>query len=405
MSNKQKKIFKTIIIALAIILIGEIIYFGIRYYNGRKNSTYYSVINNAIVENEKNYVGAGFSDYKQSKYNDYEDGLNKATIFNYKDGKITKEVGFKKGYNSYFNDIIKVKDGYLAVGSIEMTKKQKEDGLSEGLLIKYDKNFNFKWRKNIRGIGKTELLKIKQDGDDFVIVGTSVYGEGYMGNHTTGGGILIKINENGEEIMRVNNGGPFYGRFNDVLIENNSYVVVGLGKANSGIIIKYTKDGEKVWTGSYGYTDKNGINSITKLGNKYITATTKLVNPKEPNMSAALVVFNKNGKKVDDVKYNSQSINYFGDVEILNDSIIAVGYTGKGTTKIKTDAIIVKYDKDLYEEETNTLKGDNNEYYNNIYIKDNKIIALGYSNSKSKEYKINGYDYLPITKTYNENLK
>ena len=122
-------------------------------------------------------------------------------------------------------------------------------------------------------------------------------------------------------------------------------------------------------------------------------------------MSAALVVFNKNGKKVDDVKYNSQSINYFGDVEILNDSIIAVGYTGKGTTKIKTDAIIVKYDKDLYEEETNTLKGDNNEYYNNIYIKDNKIIALGYSNSKSKEYKINGYDYLPITKTYNENLK
>lgn len=405
MSNKQKKIFKTIIIALAIILIGEIIYFGIRYYNGRKNSTYYSVINNAIVENEKNYVGAGFSDYKQSKYNDYEDGLNKATIFNYKDGKIIKEVGFKKGYNSYFNDIIKVKDGYLAVGSIEMTKKQKEDGLSEGLLIKYDKNFNFKWRKNIRGIGKTELLKIKQDGDDFVIVGTSVYGEGYMGNHTTGGGILIKINENGEEIMRVNNGGPFYGRFNDVLIENNSYVVVGLGKANSGIIIKYTKDGEKVWTGSYGYTDKNGINSITKLGNKYITATTKLVNPKEPNMSAALVVFNKNGKKVDDVKYNSQSINYFGDVEILNDSIIAVGYTGKGTTKIKTDAIIVKYDKDLYEEETNTLKGDNNEYYNNIYIKDNKIIALGYSNSKSKEYKINGYDYLPITKIYNENLK
>lgn len=92
-------------------------------------------------------------------------------------------------------------------------------------------------------------------------------------------------------------------------------------------------------------------------------------------------------------------------VETLNDSIIAVDYTGKGINKIKTDAIIVKYDKDLYEEETNTLKGDNNEYYNNIYIKDNKIITLGYSNSKSKEYKINGYDYLPITKTYNENLK
>ena len=41
--------------------------------------------------------------------------------------------------------------------------------------------------------------------------------------------------------MRVNNGGPFYGRFNDVLIENNSYVVVGLGKANSGIIVPALK--------------------------------------------------------------------------------------------------------------------------------------------------------------------
>lgn len=402
MSKKQKKIFKIIIIALAIILVGEIIYFGIRYYNGRKNSTYYTVINNAIVENENNYVGAGFSDYKQSKLNDYEDGLNKATIFDYENGKLTKEIGFKKGYNSYFNDIIEVEDGYIAIGSIEMTKKQKEDGLSEGLVIKYDKNFKFKWRKNIRGIGKTELLKIKQDNDDFIIVGTSVYGQGYMGNHTTGGGILIKINKDGEELMRTNNGGPFYGRFNDVLVEDDGYVVVGLGKANSGIIIKYSKDGEKIWTGSYGYTDKNGINSITKLGNKYITATTKLINTKDTkNSSAAIVIFNKNGKKIDDVKYNKETLNSFQDIETQNNSIIAVGYTGK----TKTDAVIVKYDKDLYEEETNILKGDNNDYYNNVYIKDKKIITLGYSNSKSKEYKTNGYDYLPIIKTYNENLK
>ena len=135
MSNKQKKIFKFIVIALVVFLIGEVIYFGIKYYNDRKNSVYYTVINSAILEDNDNYVGVGFSDYRNSKLNKYEKGYYKATISNYKDGKLLDEVGFKTGYNSYFNDVIKVKDGYIAVGQVEMTKDQHDDGLSEGLII------------------------------------------------------------------------------------------------------------------------------------------------------------------------------------------------------------------------------------------------------------------------------
>ncbi len=406
MSKKQKKIFKTIIIILAVILVGESIYFGIKYYNNRKNSTFYSVVNSAIFKDYNNYIGAGFSDYRHSDFNEYDNGLNKATIFNYTNGKLTNEIGFKKGYNSYFNDIIKVDDGYVAVGSIEMTKKQKENGLSEGIIIKYNKDFKIVWRKNISIVGKTDFLKVKEDNDNLIIVGTSVYGEGYMGNHTTGGGILLKLNKNGKELMRINNGGPYYGRFNDFLVEDDGYVVVGLGKSNSGIIIKYNKNGKKIWSSSYGYTDKNGITGIDKLNNKYIVSTTKIVSPKDTsNSSAALVVFNKQGKKLDDVKYNSNSINYFSDISVIDDSVLAVGYTGKGTTKLSTDAIIVKYDKDLYEEKTDVLKGNNNDYYSHIYIKDNNIITLGYSNSKLKEYNLNGYDYFPIIKQYNKDLK
>lgn len=37
-------------------------------------------------------------------------------------------------------------------------------------------------------------------------VGTSIYNSGYIGNHTTGGGILIKYNQDGEELMRTNYG-------------------------------------------------------------------------------------------------------------------------------------------------------------------------------------------------------
>ena len=240
MKDKQRKVFKIILIVLTVVLIAELIYFGVRYYLNRKDSVFYTVVNSAIMENENNYVGVGFSDYYNSKFNDYNDGLNKATIFVNKKGKMIDEIELKLGYNSYFNDIIKTDDGYVAVGSIQMTEEQSEEKLSEGLIIKYDKDFNIIWRKNLSILGKTELLKVKiTKDDDIVVVGTSVYGEGYVGNHTTGGGILLKYNKDGKELLRVNNGGPYNGRFNDVLIEDDSYVVVGLGKNNSGIIIKY----------------------------------------------------------------------------------------------------------------------------------------------------------------------
>ena len=408
MKDKQRKVFKIILIVLTVVLIAELIYFGVRYYLNRKDSVFYTVVNSAIMENENNYVGVGFSDYYNSKFNDYNDGLNKATIFVNKKGKMIDEIELKLGYNSYFNDIIKTEDGYVAVGSIQMTEEQSEEKLSEGLIIKYDKDFNIIWRKNLSILGKTELLKVKiTKDDDIVVVGTSVYGEVYVVNHTTGGGILLKYNKDGKELLRVNNGGPYNGRFNDVLIEDDSYVVVGLGKSNSGIIIKYNKKGEKIWSGSYGYTDKNGINAIEKLGDNYVTATTKVVNPKDlSNYSAALVIFDKKGKKVDDIKYTSSDITYFSDIEVdKENNIIVCGYTGKQVNNVlESDAILVKYDKDLYEEESDILKGEKNEFYNHVYLKDNNVLVLGYSNSDLED-DFNGYDYFPVIKKYNSNLK
>ena len=41
MKDKTMKIYKIIIIALVVLLIGELIYFGIRMYNNRKESMFY----------------------------------------------------------------------------------------------------------------------------------------------------------------------------------------------------------------------------------------------------------------------------------------------------------------------------------------------------------------------------
>ncbi len=408
MTDVQKKRFKIVIIILSILLIGELLFFGIKLYTTRKNNVFNTVINSVILQDNKNYLGAGFSDYRHSKFNKFDKGYDKATLFSVKKGSLVNEISLPIGYNSRFNDVVEVSDGYIAVGKVEMTKEHIKEKMSEGLIVKYDKKFKVVWRKNIAILGNTELLKIKADGDNVVIVGTSVYSSGYVGNHTTGGGILLKYDNSGKELLRINNGGPYNGRFNDVLIESDSYVVVGLGKKNSGIIISYDKAGKKKWSGSFGYTDNNGINAIAKKGNDYVVATTKVVNPKDmSSYSAAVVIFDSHGEKIDDVKYSDNNLNYFSDIELDDEGNIYVcGYTGYNEGRnILGDALLVKYDKDLYEKEVAVVKGSKNDFYSKLYIKSGNIYALGNTTSKLKGFKTNGYDYYPFIKKYNMKLK
>ncbi|MGN0993204.1 MAG: hypothetical protein ACI4PE_04720, partial [Bacilli bacterium] len=74
MSDKQRKIFKIIIIVLVVLLVAELVYFGIKYYLNRKDSVFYTVVNSAVIEDKNNYIGVGFSDYYNSDFNDYNDG-------------------------------------------------------------------------------------------------------------------------------------------------------------------------------------------------------------------------------------------------------------------------------------------------------------------------------------------
>ena len=405
-NKKWDKVIKIAIIALVVILVGELIYFGYKVYSNRKNSTFYTVTNSMVLTKE-GYVGAGFSDYKKSKFNEFENGYNKATIFVNKNKKTVKEIGYKKGFNSYFNDLIQTKDGYVAVGSIEVTKKQNKNSLSEGLIIKYDKNFKIVWKKNISALDKTDLLKVKLDkNNNIIIVGSSTYGEGYIGNHKNGGAILLKLNQKGKELLRVNWGGPYSGQFNDVLVEDDGYVAVGFSSKNNGLIIKYNTAGKKLWTGTYGYTDKNGITGIDKIGNKYYVSTTKMIDKtKIENYQAAVVAFNKTGEKIDEVKYSSNKITTFSDIQVTNDKkIIVCGTTGKiEDNKTITDAVIVKYDKDLYEEKSTLFKEKKNDLYKQIVLNKDRIIVLGYTNSKINNG--NGYEYFPFVVEYTKNLK
>ena len=54
MTDKQKKIYRIIIISLAVLLVGEIIFFGVKIYKNRKDSTFYSVASSLVLDDNDN---------------------------------------------------------------------------------------------------------------------------------------------------------------------------------------------------------------------------------------------------------------------------------------------------------------------------------------------------------------
>ncbi len=402
LDNKKIKIIKSISIILLIILVLEIIYFGYKYYKIRKESTYYTLTNNLIIK-DNTMIGVGLSDFKNSKLTKTTQ-YNKATIWEYDDSfKVTKEKYIDLGYNGYFNSVVEVEDGFIAVGAIEMTETQHEEETTEGLIVKYDNDLNIVWRKNIQVLDDTEFIEIKLDKDNnLIVVGQSIYAKNIIGNQTTGGAMLFKFNQEGKELFRLNYGGPQTGVFNDVYLEDDGYVLVGATKSNTGIIQKYDFNGKEIWHNYYGPTDSSGLTKIVKLDNNYLVLGTLLPDKNtKTKYKASIIKFDTKGNKIDEVLYEKDYLNKFRDILIEDDSILLVGTYGNGSDNIVlTDAMFVKYDKNLTLTEEKYLSLENSESYNKIYKKDNKYLILGFTNSKYKKYKTNGYDYYSILDEY-----
>lgn len=396
----RKKVSKNLSLAikiLAVLLIIESIFLVVKIIKNNNESVHYTITND-IVSNGKKYIAVGMSDFKNSKFNKYKKpGYIKPTIWELNSKKqTTKEEKLDIGYNGYYNSIIKTNDGYIAVGAIEMSEKQHQENSSEAMIVKYDRNLNIKWRKNLSILDVNEFISVKQDSDNnYIVVGKSLYAEGYIGNHETGGAILLKYDKNGNETLRVNYGGPQKGQFNNLIVEQDGYVVVGVYSTNTGVIKKYDKNGNELWHSFYGLTDSKGITSITKYEDKYFVTATKLESKESKKYEAAIISYDLNGNRTNEVTYKKEEITRFEDIKIINNQITAVGITVTDVENTpKNSGIIITYDKDLNYIKENITKGKNNVTFNKIY----KDFVIGNTNSKLEGYKTNNHDYLTIYK-------
>ncbi len=401
--DKKIRLLRYIIIGLICIVAIELIYMTYKLIDIRKNSTYYSAINSVIKVDDK-YVAVGLSDAKHSKLTKYKQpGYNKPYIWVYdKNFKIIKEVKLDIGYNGEYKDIIKVDDGYIAVGSIEMSEKNHEDNANEGIIVKYDENFNYIWRKNYNPLGNTKFNVVKiLNNDTLLVAGSSVYESNVIGNHTTGGAIIAFYTLDGELGLEIQHGGPRTGEFNDIEIVEDGIIAVGIKSSGTGIMFKYNFKGKEIWHNYYGYTDGAGLTSITKITDDEYVITGSILEDKNntDNYQASLIKINDKGKIIQKENYQKQEITRFEDSVLINDKLYVIGLFGKKENDVlNNDSIVITYNSDLEKLAEKEYAFNNTYTLNKIINDNNKYLVVGHTNSKINNgiLKTNGLDFYSI---------
>lgn len=446
-NNQKMKLIKSIVIICFVLITVELIIMAGTYIFRENNIDYIDGLNDIKIIDD-GYIAVGTSNFKNSKdvskklyeHTIPENGeketiiANQAKLVKYdSDMNIVWERTFPCDYDSAFYSVINVSDGYVAVGSYIYEYEQIDLRLRDGLIVKYDLDGNIVWSKNYQVLGDTEFYKVIESDGNYIVVGQSIYENLELGNHATGGGIIIKYDTNGEVVAKNNYGGNKSGLFNDIVEIDDGYIVCGRDAANYGIIVKFKKDFNRedadtvfiskkvVWNTTFpndklSFTDSAGFTDMEIIGDKiYVTSAINVSEEKddEGNLisqhDAGLLVFDMNGKFEKKYTFGGSDVDRYDGITVNDNNIIVIGTTNSKDVDIEnyhgndnTTAIMVKYDLDgkildkaYYGEKNNTT------FTRIIKIDDNKNLIVGTTNSNKGLF---GYDYQSITNFYDNDL-
>lgn len=418
-NKKSKKVLKTIFIVCGAIILIELIAMLIMYVVNERSINYIDTVNSIKLVDDY-YLAAGSSNFRYSKY-------NKKKVFKYKSSESSKneniiseqakiakydlnmkliwEKTFDCDYNATYYDAIKVDGGYIAVGSYVSKYSQLEIKVRDGLIVKYDEDGNVQWFKNYQILGDTEFYRVINNDDGLIVVGQSIYENMEIGNHDTGGGIILKYDYDGNILWNANYGGNKSGSFNDIVVVKDGYIVCGKDGSNYGLLVKYSTKGERLWvrnTLDVAITDSKGFNRMVLYDNKlYIATSVNTSDQKDSegnaiySFDASVYVYDLTGKYLTKYKYGESNDECFTDLYVDKTGIMAIGYTlDPVSSKDKYDnqtGIIVKFsfDKEVVSHEY--YGGKNYDILSSIILdNENNYLIAGYSNSfeNKKDFKV-----------------
>ena len=394
-----KKIAKIIAIICLIIILIELIVMFVMHQIRESKLTYIDTLYNIESVDDEYYIAVGSSNFKHSKYNNaftyqYTDGIKKdqvntvyaeqAKLVKYdKELNVVFEKTFEGEYDSIFYDATVKDDGIYAVGSYVYEEEQLGLKTRDGLLTKYDLNGNFLWSKNYQVLGDTEFKEVLVVSDGLIVVGQSIYESMEIGNHPNGGGIIVKYDFNGNIIWKNNFGGNKSGIFEDVVETSDGYIACGKDATNYGMLVKFDKEGNRLWVKNYANTDTYGMYDIKIKDEKlYIASAYNKSEEKneEGNLifeyDACVFVYDLNGELLDTYTIGGNNDDRFTSLLLLEEKIVAVGYTNSSDIQLTginykedmSEAMIVEFDYDGKILNKNPKSGKNNEVLNEIIL-------------------------------------
>ncbi len=388
-TKKKKKMLKRVkylTIICVIILIAEILFVMYSLLFKNKESLYFDGIN-ALITNDSYYVTVG-SNNDNTNY--YEKA--KVSKFNSKREK-TFEKLYNVGYNSAFFGVSMDEDNIVAVGSYEKTSTDHKDSIRRALIVKYDNTGEIVFSKDFKLLDNSKFTSVTTVNDGYLITGQSVYKNTKVGTKD-GGAILLKYDKDGNLLWTKTYGSSKSAIFNDLLIVNDTIYTVGMDTNNVGVICKYDLEGNFIGYNDFKYTDDVGFSGITNIGdNIYISGVERLSSTKT---RAMIVRYDLDCNYINQVSYTSKDSTRYNKLAVdEHNNIIAIGIkTSNKNTKNKTrtadnvnyDGIIGKYNSDLNEVTVVNYGDDRDDYFTDIQVKNNEYLVVGYSSYEDGSY-------------------
>ena len=427
MMKMNNKLIKKLIIICICVIVVELIAMTIMKISRERKIDHVDTIND-IIQVDDGYITVGISDFNDSKtieYKTYEYNgniiANQARIAKLdKDYNLIWENNFDNKYDSSFYSVIKVNDGYIAVGSLVSKPEQIEANTRDALIVKYDLLGKVIWHKTYHVLSDTEFYKVIDDGNDnVVVIGQSIYENMEMGTHTNGGGIIVRYDKNGNILATNNYGGNKSGSFNDIIKVKDGYIICGKDALNYGILVKFKKDFNRdkndtglitkklLWQRTYSNTDTIGFSSMVIKDNIiYVVGAINISNEKDKDgnimyqYDAGIVLYNTSGKYLDKYSIESEVYHRFNSVILEDNDLLLAGLLDiNGILKgNKQESMTYKFnlkDKKFTEEK---LYQEDYEYIINKIVNLDKKILVGTSKSKCNIY---GCEYEPLIINYN----
>ena len=427
---KKKLMKKIIIICIVVILIEIIAMFAIKVLRERSIDHIDSVYD--LIMDDTNYIAVGISDFDDSKsvskktYEYTDNGKTTNILANQakiekldKDMNLIWENTFDNKYDSSFYSVLKVSDGYIAVGSIVSKYEQIEPNTRDALIVKYDFDGKVIWHKTYSVLSDTEFYKVIDDGDDnVVVIGQSIYENMELGTHITGGGIIVRYDKDGNILAHNNYGGNKSGSFNDIIKVSDGYIVCGKDATNYGIVVKFKKDFDRdpkdeelitkklLWQRTYANTDNYGFSSmVINKDTIYLIGAVNVSNEKDDSgnikfkYDAGIVLYSTSGKYLGRYTIGDETYHRFNSAILENNNLILTGTIDVDNIRKgqKQSSMIMKFDLENNKFSDKEILEKENDYSINQIVNLNKKILIGSSKSKCDIY---GCEYEPIITEY-----